>query len=221
MASLLHQLLFDVKQRCAYLWAELERLKDTLPTEAKPYRDRMAQLLARSSQRIEALINDPGVQHPHLARNYYYDYKRLAELVQAVEEGPVLALVHYGDKDQLATKIVHRICAEIRYPYAPPLCSAISAQYYWSLTGMDLIFVPCSEPFHLLGLADLYHELAHFILFRDEKTLLRPYRPPLTRSSPRWSERHSKRTGRAPQWQRSRRTATTGNEPGFLNSPQT
>jgi len=41
---------------------------------------------------------------------------------------------------------------------------------------VDLIFVPCSEPFHLLGLPDLCHELAHFILLRQEAQLLRPFR---------------------------------------------
>jgi hypothetical protein len=39
---------------------------------------------------------------------------------------------------------------------------------------MDLIFVPCAEPFHLLALPDLYHELAHFLLERYEAELVQP-----------------------------------------------
>jgi hypothetical protein len=38
-----------------------------------------------------------------------------------------------------------------------------------------LIFVPAVEPFHLLGLSDLYHEVAHIILFREEKRLFNPF----------------------------------------------
>ncbi len=39
---------------------------------------------------------------------------------------------------------------------------------------MDLIFVPSLEPDRLLGLADLYHELGHIILFREERRLVFP-----------------------------------------------
>jgi hypothetical protein len=39
---------------------------------------------------------------------------------------------------------------------------------------MDLVFVPCLEPDHLLGLPDIYHELGHIILFREEKSFIIP-----------------------------------------------
>jgi hypothetical protein len=51
---------------------------------------------------------------------------------------------------------------------------ALSSQYYWAIPAADLVFVPCSEPFHLLSLADLYHELAHFILEREKARLVVP-----------------------------------------------
>ncbi len=175
MASLLHQLLHDVGQRCSYLISELDRVKANLPPEAHAYRDKMAALLQWAARHVSTLLNDPGIQNPHFARNYYYDYKRLAELVQAMEEGPVLALGRYSAEDRMVTMVVQRICDETGYPYDKPLCSAMSAQYYWALTGMDLIFVPCSEPLHLLGLADLYHELAHFVLYRKANSLILPF----------------------------------------------
>jgi hypothetical protein len=37
------------------------------------------------------------------------------------------------------------------------------------MPDMDLIFVPSLEPDRLLGLPDIYHELGHMILFREEK----------------------------------------------------
>jgi hypothetical protein len=175
MASLLHQLLHDVEQRCSYLISELDRVHTTLPPEAQAYRNKMAALLQRAAQHVSTLLNDPGIQHPHFAKNYYYDYKRLAELIQAMEEGPVLALGRFSAEDRMVTMVVQRICDETGYPYDQPLCSAMSAQYYWALTGMDLIFVPCSESLHLLGLADLYHELAHFVLYRRANSLIIPF----------------------------------------------
>jgi hypothetical protein len=74
--------------------------------------------------RIVNLLRDPGIQHPQFAKNYYYDYKRLAELVQAMEEGPVLALGRFSTEDRMVTMLVQRICDEAGYPFDKPLCSA-------------------------------------------------------------------------------------------------
>jgi hypothetical protein len=109
-----------------------------------------------------------------LVRNYYHDYKRLSETVFNLEAGPVIALKHFQDDDRDITRIVACICREIGYPYSSPLCVALSSQYYWAIPAADLVFVPCSEPFHLLSLADLYHELAHFILEREVARLVAP-----------------------------------------------
>jgi hypothetical protein len=39
---------------------------------------------------------------------------------------------------------------------------------------MDLVFAAATEPHHLLALADLYHELAHFVLVRMRKEFVTP-----------------------------------------------
>ena len=39
---------------------------------------------------------------------------------------------------------------------------------------MDLVFIPCLEPDHVLGLPDIYHELGHILLFREESRLVHP-----------------------------------------------
>jgi hypothetical protein len=127
------------------------------------------------------LLSDPDVQLPQFANNYYYDYKRLAELIQGLEEGPVLVLSRYGPHDRFATLAVSAIAKEIRYPFPVPLCSAISTQYYFALPEFDLIFVPCTEPYRLLGLSDLYHELAHFTAFRCANLLLDPFHTSIDR----------------------------------------
>ena len=176
MASLLSQLLHDLRQRYSYLAGELARLKSILPAEALGYRDTIARLAERGLQRIDALLLDPDIHQLKYAKNYYHIYKRLSELVQQLEDGPVLALGRYNDSDRFLTVLTNKICAESGYPYSPPLCTALSTQYYCALVGMDLILVSCSEPFHLLGLSDIYHELGHFILFREERKLMAPLR---------------------------------------------
>ena len=172
MATLLHQLLYDVRQRCNFLANTLDGLKPTLAKEALPYREQMAQRVARIQAHVESMLIDPALQDPNLARNYYYDYKRIAELSQDIEAFPVLALSRFGEEDRIMTTILDRLCKEVGYPYRSPLCSTISSTYYWAVSSMDLVFVPCSEPFHLLALSDLYHELAHFIMAREEKRIV-------------------------------------------------
>jgi len=174
MALLLHQLLYDLQKRCGHLLGELGRLPPTLAAEAVTYRDQMASRLARTGALIDTMLADPGLQDPLLVRNYFHDYKRLTEQLHYVEAGPVLALKHFGSDDLAMTRVVARVCQEVNFPYRAPLCAALSSHYYWALPRMDLIFVPCAEPFHLLALADLYHELAHFLLERDLAQLVRP-----------------------------------------------
>jgi hypothetical protein len=174
MALLLHQLLYDLQKRCGHLLGELGRLPPTLAAEAVTYRDQMASRLARTGALIDTMLADPGLQDPLLVRNYFHDYKRLTEQLYYVEAGPVLALKHFGSDDLAMTRVVARVCQEVNFPYRSPLCAALSSHYYWALPRMDLIFVPCAEPFHLLALADLYHELAHFLLERDLAQLVRP-----------------------------------------------
>jgi hypothetical protein len=152
------------------LLEELKKL-DHLKDEARHYCDTTQKRVERTGKIIDQFLADPGLNHPLLVRNYYHDYKRLSETVFNLEAGPVIALKHFQDDDRDITRIVTRICGEIGYPYSPPLCVALSSQYYWAIPAADLVFVPCSEPFHLLSLADLYHELAHFVLERERARL--------------------------------------------------
>src|SRR5438067_74384 len=136
MALLLHQLLYDLRQRCGHLLAELGRLPATLASEAVTYRDQMAGRLARTGALIDTMLADPGLQDPLLVRNYFHDYKRLTEQLHYVEAGPVLALKHFGDDDLAMTRVVARVCEEVNFPYRAPLCAALSSHYYWALPRM-------------------------------------------------------------------------------------
>jgi hypothetical protein len=91
-----------------------------------------------------------------------------------IENLPLLVLRRFTKQDQTVTALMAAICREVGFPHVAPICSSISSQYYWTVADMDLVFVPCLEPDHLLGLPDGYHELGHILLFRDKKRLEYP-----------------------------------------------
>jgi hypothetical protein len=173
MPALLEQLLHDLLQRYRFLRDELVSVPSGLSPEVLAYRDRLQTRVERFISAIDDLLADPDLSQPSFARNIFHIYKRLSEFAQAADEGPVFALSRFAPRDLFLTRLVADICREFAFPHTPPLCTAMSTQYYCTITGMDLLLLPHSEPNHLLGLPDIYHELGHIILFRDSALLTR------------------------------------------------
>lgn len=174
MPHFLQPLLHDLAERFRFLDQEMVGME--VPPEAEPCRQRIHRLVQIAKGRIDSVLADPDIGRPEFAKNFYHTYKRLSELAQAVDEGPLFALSRFRDQDRFLTKVVGMVCQEFAFPYPAPICAAMSSQYYCAMTGMDLILVPHAEATHLLGWADLYHELAHFILARNQAALLQPLR---------------------------------------------
>lgn len=172
MGHVLEPLLHDLAERFRFLEEELGRM--SVPPEAEASRRRIHQIAARAKRRVDAVLADPDVSRPDFAKNFYHTYKRLSELAQAIDEGPIFALSRFRAEDRFLTSVVGEACGEFHYPDEPPICAAMSSQYYCAMIEMNLILVPHGEATHLLGWADLYHELAHFIASRNEATILRP-----------------------------------------------
>lgn len=125
----------------------------------------------QARQLIDRMLADPEVEDPNYATNYFRDYCYFARLIRGLEDLPLLVLKRFNESDQQATDLMTAICGESKYPFAPPICSAISSQYFWTMPDMDLVFVPCLEPDHIWGLPDIYHELGHILLFREKSRL--------------------------------------------------
>jgi hypothetical protein len=174
MSNFLEPLLHDLAEKFRFLDEELARIQT--PPEAEPCRQRIQRLVSRGKAGIDSVLADPDVARPDFAKNFYHTFKRLSEFAQAVEEGPLFALSRFRQEDRFLTKLVDSVCQEFGFPDAPPICAGMSTQYYFSMPDMDLILVPHGEATHLLGWADLYHELGHFILARNRATLLQPLR---------------------------------------------
>jgi hypothetical protein len=174
MSHVLEPLLHDLAERFRFLDHEMARLK--VPPEAEPCRQRIHRLVSLAKNRIDSVLADPDIGRAEFAKNFYHTYKRLSELAQAVDEGPLFALSRFREEDRFLTKVLDAMCQEIPFPYGVPICAAMSSQYYCTMTGMDLILVPHAEASHVLGWADLYHELAHFVLARNQSAFLLPLR---------------------------------------------
>jgi hypothetical protein len=168
--SLLHDLLNDLLYRCRHLDQELAKIA-SVPPEISSYRTGAIERVRQVEIRIARLLEDPDIKEPSLAKNYLHDYKRLEELVRIIEWGPVMAITRYSERDRLATLMCHQIIKEVNYPFDPPICMALSAQHYWTDPQSNLIAIPTIEPFHLLGLSDIYHEIGHIVLFRKQREI--------------------------------------------------
>lgn len=172
MGHFLEPLLHDLAERFRFLEVELAGMN--LPPEAQACRTRIHHLVERAKARVEAVLEDPDMARPEFAKNFYHTYKRLSEMAQAIDEGPLFALSRFRREDRFLTKLVAAACQEIAFPHHPPICAALSSQYYCAMPDMDLILVPHGEATHLLGWADLYHELGHFVAERNEGAVLEP-----------------------------------------------
>ncbi len=174
MATLLRELFHDVTRRASEIASELSKMQGSIPAEVEAYRSSMEQRASAAATLASGMAVDPDLDNPNFAVNFFRDYKDVARLVQGLEHLPLLVLRRFDEQDRRITQIVGKICDEIDYPYDAPICSSLSSQYYWTVAGMDLIFVPCLEPDHLLGLPDIYHELGHIILYLEERAFVFP-----------------------------------------------
>jgi hypothetical protein len=169
MASLLEELFHDLGRRATEIAEELRKCASSVPSEVEAYRAQMESRASRASALTATILGDPDLNAPLFAQNFYRDFRDIARLVQALEHLPLLVLRRFDPRDLVMTRLLARICSETGYPFTPPICSSLSSQYFWTMPDMDLIFVPSLEPDRLLGLPDIYHELGHVLLFREER----------------------------------------------------
>jgi hypothetical protein len=169
-------LVTDLKHRLRRLKSFLEDRTPTLPAIAVSHAKALLSRVERALAAAEALLVEPNIGHPTLARHYFYDYKRLAEFTQQFEEWPAMVLERFGPTDETMSSVVTRICKEVGYPHAPPLCASLSLQYFAAMPSHDLVVAPATVSNDLLCWPDIYHEMGHFLLARHEAHLAQPMR---------------------------------------------
>jgi hypothetical protein len=170
MPSLLHSLLLDLRRRGRSVVTELAGLGTHLPPEFTAHRNDVEQRVTRALALVDNLIADPDLVDPVLEPNFFIDFKRLSELILNVEDSSLLILKRCSREDRFLSALLRQVCAEVNYTDPAPLCGALSYQYFQALMGTDIIMTPQTQASDLLALPDLYHELAHFVLFRHRAT---------------------------------------------------
>ena len=145
---------------------ELAGLEKHLPANFNAHRASVARRLDKALSLVDGLLADPDLADPVLEPNFFMDFKRLSELILNVEDSSLLILKRCSPEDRFLSALLQQICREVGYKDPAPLCGALSFQYFQALMGMDIIMTPQNQASELLALPDLYHELAHFVLFR-------------------------------------------------------
>lgn len=166
MSSLLHDLLVDLKRRTEYVLQHLGALAQRLSPAFQLHHASTSKRVERARTTIDDLLADPDLGDPILEPNFFIVFKRLSELILSVEDSTLLILIRCSKDDQLLSSILGRICLEVGYSDTPPLCAALSFQYFQAIVDMDIIMTPQTQAYEFLAVPDLYHELAHFVVFR-------------------------------------------------------
>lgn len=167
MASLLRDLLFDLRRRARHISDELNGISGGVFAEFEAHYRDVVERTRRAGEAVEDMLRDPDLSDRHLEPNFFIVFKRLTELLLNIEDSSLLILKRCSDPDRLLSAILKRICLEVGYKDPPPLCGALSFQYFQALVGMDIVMTPQTQAGDLLSLPDLYHELAHFVVFRQ------------------------------------------------------
>ena len=171
MPSLLQNLLLDLKRRGDWILGELAGLDGRLPADFDAHRKDAAKRVSRTVHWIEHTLRDPDLANPKLEPNFFRDFKRASELVVSIEDTSLLILKRCSGEDRFLTALLGQVCREVGYKDTPPLCGALSFQYFQALMGTDIIMTPQGQASELLALPDLYHELAHLVVYRERPVL--------------------------------------------------
>jgi hypothetical protein len=171
MTSLLQTLLLDLKRRGNWILGELAAVEKGLPADFNRHRREAFQRVTRAVAWAEHTLRDPDLADPKLEPNFFRDFKRISELIVSIEDTSLLILKRCSPEDRFLTALLEQICREVVYKDSPPLCGALSFQYFQALMETDIIMTPQGQASELLALPDLYHELAHFVVFRERPAL--------------------------------------------------
>jgi len=170
MHRFLRDLLEDLAHRCDAVRERLLQVNVTGP--ASDLALSAARLVISARRDIGSLLADPGLDNPALVPDHLRLFRRLAERVQLAENHALPHLERFTEHDTNLSGLAARMIAEANIPIVPPVVTASSSVYYWTMPFFYLISVPAGEPGSLLGLSDLGHEFGHILIATPEKSIL-------------------------------------------------
>ncbi len=193
------------------------RIPTDLPVEFHALESTCKQESARILRELESVLGDPTMLRQENQPERLRRFRRALSDLAFLERTGILALER-GRGDRFLYQLADRIRLEIHYPLLPPAVCALSQSYFRILPQFNLLFVPLSEGDFLLHLSDIYHEIAHPLLFEKYNPKVMPFQDAFFSAYGRVLEyilaeqqEEDRRSGRAPSsyvfylrtWQRS------------------
>ncbi|MBS1532567.1 MAG: hypothetical protein JSU01_19845 [Bacteroidetes bacterium] len=116
---------------------------------------------------LDNLLADSDYCDPKNLKSKFTRFKQLSFFLSKIENIVIAALNRKSDDDDFVNKLVQEICNEVNYPLPPPVASCLSQNYYHIYPDYGLICIPLLESEFVLHIPDLYHELGHPLIERD------------------------------------------------------
>jgi hypothetical protein len=155
-------LVHELAVRCELLQSRLDaqaRREEPLRSHA----ERGAAAVRELAGRVQALRDNPRLRLEGLEGSHLRNYRALLDQVILYERFLLTPLERFAAPDHLLTTLCATLASEIRWPLPPPLVSAYSTEYFWTLTGLNVVRAPAIEAAGALSLPDLCHELGHHL----------------------------------------------------------
>lgn len=131
---------------------------------------------------LRSLLEDSEMLRLHNQSVRIRRYRSLIEDLDQLEMIAIPALARAENSDRFLNRLVQQIRSEIKYPLLPPVVSPFSQNYFCIYGEFNLICVPLSEGDFLLHLPDIYHELAHPLVWENSYPNIKPYQISLLES---------------------------------------
>src|SRR5688572_3678262 len=113
MASLLYNLLLDLKRRGDWILRELAVVDTDLPAAFDVHRKEVVQRLTRAVAVVDHMLADPDLADPKLEPNFFMDFKRVSEMIVSIEDTSLLILKRCSPEDQFLSSLLQQICREV------------------------------------------------------------------------------------------------------------
>lgn len=157
-----------------------KKLKTKIPNGLDIHFQKLAEISESSIDEIidtlRVYLTAARYQTDNNQKHRLKDLKKILKDLDILENVVVAAINRY-DKvgDVRVNKLVQGICREINYPLTPPTVTCLSKDYYHIYPDFNLLCVPLLECEFLLHLPDLYHELGHPLLAKEDNPKIEPF----------------------------------------------
>jgi hypothetical protein len=124
---------------------------------------------------LEQILNDQYFDNRDFFKNFFRKYRRLHQRMSIIEGYGIPVLLNQHDFTLSLNTMLFKIHQEINLPFSAPIAACYSNDYYGTFSDLNIIYLPLAEPFFVLHLPDLFHEIGHIVI--DNLTRIKRLEP--------------------------------------------